>query len=209
MKSTYKNAFLQIITFLEELENKKGMKYYLVGGILVNIYSDLRLTQDIDFVIDLFSSNLSIENYIDIVKNNDFKPFQDWDSTQILAKETDIIQFLDKNETIRYDNYIIVKETYNKFKKMGPIGMKRRVREKLFGIECWISSKEDFILSKLVFGGWQDYCDALGCWLRFKDELDKSYLREFSEKLKITREYDLLISGIKDPDEFFTKLNGY
>ena len=88
-------------------------------------------------------------------------------------------------------------------------GLKRRVREKIFGIKCGVTSKEDFILSKLVNGGWQDYTDALGCWLRFQDELDKEYLGLFSEELEVQREYTLLKSGIDDPDEFFNKLYKY
>ena len=69
-----------------------------------------------------------------------------------------------------------------------------------------MTSKEDFILSKLVFGGWQDYSDALGCWLRFKDELDKEYLELKSKDLEIIQEYALIKSGIDDPDEFFEQL---
>jgi hypothetical protein len=99
-----------------------------------------------------------------------------------------------------------VKFSGNKYKKMGPIGLKRRVREKIFEIECWVASKEDFILSKLVFGGWQDYTDALGCWLRFQDELDQEYLGLTSKKLEIQREYILLKSGIDDPDDFFEEI---
>ena len=119
-----------------------------------------------------------------------------------------MIQFLDKNDTVRYDNHILVKIENNRYKKMGPIGLKKRVRESIFGIECWVTSKEDFILSKLVFGGWQDYTDALGCWLRFQDELDWDYLELISEELEIRREYTLLKSGIDDPDDFFNKLKG-
>ena len=63
-------------------------------------------------------------------------------------------------------------------------------------------------LSKLVFGGWQDYTDTLGCWLRFQEELDKAYLEKISKKLGIQQEYSLLKSGIDDPDEFFNALNG-
>ncbi len=37
MESTYKQAFLQIINFLEGLEKSNDFKYYLVGGILVNL----------------------------------------------------------------------------------------------------------------------------------------------------------------------------
>ena len=51
----------------------------------------------------------------------------------------------------------------NRYKQIGPIALKRRVRIDLSDKECWVTSKEDFILSKLVFGGWQDYSDALGC----------------------------------------------
>ncbi len=128
---------------------------------------------------------------------------QDWKKTLILARETNIIQFLDKSDTVRYDNHIVVKFSSNKYKKVGPIGLKKRVRERLFGIEYWITSKEDSILSKLVFGGWQDYTDALGCWLRFQNDLDKDYLEVVSKQLDIEQEYSLLKSRIDDPDDFF------
>lgn len=206
MESTYKQAFLQIINFLENLEENKDFAYYLVGGILVNIYSDFRITRDIDIVIDLQSSNLSLPNYISLLEKNYFHPLQDWGTTLILARETNIVQFLDKSDTVRYDNHLVIKFSNNKYKKMGPIGLKRRIRERIFDIECWVTSKEDFILSKLVFGGWQDYTDALGCWLRFQDELDKDYLSLTSKGLEIQREYALLKSGIDDPDEFFEQL---
>ena len=206
MESTYKQAFLQVINFLEDLEENKDFAYYLVGGILVNIYSDFRITRDIDIVIDLKSTGIILSDYISLLEKNNFHPLQDWGTTLILARETNIIQFLDKNDTVRYDNHIIVKSSNNKYKKMGPIGLKKRVREKVFGIECWVASKEVFILSKLIFGSWQDYTDALGCWLRFEDELDKKYLELISKELEIQREYALLKSGIDDPDDFFEQL---
>ncbi len=206
MESTYKKAFLQVIDFLERLEKDKGVKYYLVGGILVNIYSDFRITRDIDIAIDLESSDITLEDYISLLERNNFHAFQDWRTTLVLARETNIIQFLDKSDTVRYDNHIVVKFSNNKYKKMGSIGLKKRVREKIFGINCWVTSKEDFILSKLVFGGWQDYSDALGCWLRFQNELDKDYLELNSNQLDIQKEYALLGSGIDDPDEYFNKL---
>ena len=209
MESTYKQAFLQIIDFLEELEKKYDFAYYLVGGILVNLYSDFRITRDIDIVVDLKSTGITLPNYISLLEKNNFHPLQDWKTSLILAKETDIIQFLDKNDMVRYDNHIIVKSPINKYKKMGPIGLKSRVREKIFGIECWVTSKENFILSKLVFGGWQDYTDALGCWLRFQDDLDKEYLELISKELEVRREYALLKSGIDDPDEFFKALKNH
>lgn len=207
MESSYKNALKQMISFLEKLEEKKYLKYYLVGGILANLYSDFRITLDIDVVIDLNLNNINLSEYINLMKKNDFNPIQDWNSTLILAKESKIIQILDKNEIIKFDLHIIDKYSIDKYKRVGIIALKNRLRKKLFGIECWIQSKEDFIISKLVFGGWQDYADALGCWLRFREELDIQYLEEISNKLNIKKEWNLLQSGIDDPDDFFEALN--
>ncbi len=163
MEFGYKEAFSQIIDFLEKIEKEHGIKYYLVGGILVSLYSDTRTTHDIDFVVDIYAVNHSIETYIELLKKNNFFPYQDWISTAILAKDTHLLQYLDKHERIKYDNYIIIRQSKNRYKQIGPIALKRRVRIDLSGKECWVTSKEDFILSKLVFGGWQDYSDALGC----------------------------------------------
>ncbi|MEE9379490.1 MAG: hypothetical protein V3V33_15800 [Candidatus Lokiarchaeia archaeon] len=113
---------------------------------------------------------------------------------------------MDKQQVIKFDNYIIDQKSLSKYKKIGPLGLKRRHRINFAGIECWVASKEDYILSKLVFGGWQDYSDALGCWLRFQNDLDKDYLEINSNQLDIHKEYVLLRSGIDDPDEFFNKL---
>jgi len=206
MESTYKRAFQQIINFLEDLEKNREFTYYLVGGILVNIYSDFRITRDIDVVIDLKPNNIDLANYISLLEKYEFNPLQDWKTTLIIAKETNIIQFLDKSDTVRYDNHIILKSSRNKYQKLGQVGLKRRIRQTIFGIECWVTSKEDFILSKLVFGGWQDYSDALGCWLRFQEDLDKDYLETTSIELDIKREFAVLKSGIDDPDEFFEHL---
>ena len=209
MEVIYKNAFIQLINFLEKMEKDKGIKYYLVGGLLTSIYSETRFTQDIDFVVDIISVNINLETYILSLQDNDFFPIQDWNTTTILARETNIIQYLDKQERIKLDNYIIDKFNKSKYKRIGPIALKRRIRVEFDDIKCWATSKEDFILSKLVFGGWQDYSDALGCWMRFNDLLDLLYMDRTSKKLGIQKEYELLKSGIDDPDDYFKQINGY
>ena len=70
MESTYKQAFIQIINFLEDLEENRDFAYYLVGGILVNIYSDFRITRDIDIVIDIQSPNITLSDYISQLERN-------------------------------------------------------------------------------------------------------------------------------------------
>ena len=39
--------------------------------------------------------------------------------------------------------------------------------------------------------------------------MDLEYLEKTSKMLGIYREYELLKSGIDDPDEYFEKINGY
>jgi len=207
MENSFENAFFQIVEFLEMLERELNIKYYLVGGILASLYSETRTTMDIDFVVDVYSANYNIDSYIQLLKENDFYPFQDWENTAILAKNTKLLQYLDKQERIKFDNYILIQKSESKYKKIGPLALKRRVRLRFLGKECWATSKEDYILSKLVFGGWQDFSDALGCWMRFSKTLDIPYLLETSKILSVQKEYNILISGIEDPDEYFEKLD--
>ena len=209
MKNIIPKALEQLISTLEDIEKKYGIKYYLVGGILVNIYSIFRITQDIDFVVDIHSQRIDIKQYISILKGYFFIPIQDWHQAESLAQETQIIQYFDQNERVKFDNYILDRVSQSKYKRIGPIALKRRVRDKIFNIDCWVASKEDFIISKLVFGGWQDYSDALACWMRFSSDLDVKYMEEFSKELGIKKELNLLKSGIEDPDEYFKKLNNY
>ncbi len=209
MNEILPSALKQIINFLEKLEKENFINYYLVGGILVNIYSVFRITQDIDFVVDLISNEMNIESYILQLQKFEFSPLQDWKTTISLAKQSKIIQFFDKQDVVKFDNYIIDKIDRNKYKRIGPIALKRRLREKLFNIECWVVSKEDFIISKLVYGGWQDYTDALGCWMRFSETLDVPYMEKVGKNLEIKRELDLLMSGIDDPDDYFKQIYGY
>ncbi len=209
MEIKYESAFKQLITFLEKIENKYGIKYYLVGGILTSLYSDLRTTQDIDFVVDIYAVNYNIESYILLLKQNEFYAFQDWETTAKLARETKLIQYLDKQESIKLDNYIIDEQAKNKYKRIGIIGLKRRVRISFLDIDCWATSKEDFIISKLIYGGWQDYSDALGCWMRFTEKLDLSYMNKISIELGVQKELELLKSGIDDPDDFFKQINDF
>ena len=209
MEIRYELAFKQLIDFLEKIEQEYSIKYYLVGAVLTSLYSELRSTQDIDFVVDIYSVNHSIESYISLLRQNDFYPHQDWETTARLARETNLLQYLDKQENIKFDNYILDRKSKDKYNRIGLIALKRRVRVFFSEIECWAISKEDFIISKLVYGGWQDYTDALGCWMRFNDSLDVSYMIKTSKELGIQKELELLKSGIDDPDDYFNQIKGY
>ncbi len=117
MEVVYENAFKEIITFLEKIELEKGIKYYLVGGILSSLYTEIRTTKDIDFVVDLFSVNCSINSYVSLLQEHNFRAFQDWQTAISLAKQNKIIQFLDSQDKIKFDNYLVDAIDPNKYKK--------------------------------------------------------------------------------------------
>ncbi|MBA7562276.1 hypothetical protein ES708_03926 [subsurface metagenome] len=45
--------------------------------------------------------------------------------------------------------------------------------------------------------------------MRFNDVLDILYMNKISKELGIQKEYELLKSGIDDPDDYFKQINGY
>jgi hypothetical protein len=61
MRGILQGALEQLINSLETLEGSHGIKYYLVGGILGNLYTIFRITQDIDFVVDIESQDIDYQ----------------------------------------------------------------------------------------------------------------------------------------------------
>jgi hypothetical protein len=68
-----------------------GIKYYLVGRILGNLYAVFKTTRDIDLVIDFEFSKITFKNFIPLLKDYNFFPFQDWNSTILSANENKLI----------------------------------------------------------------------------------------------------------------------
>ncbi|MFO8018711.1 MAG: hypothetical protein R6U96_08760 [Promethearchaeia archaeon] len=57
---------------IEMYKLRDQLKFYLVGGLLANIHTVFRTTQDIDFIIDLQSKDIEFENYIVLLKKHNF-----------------------------------------------------------------------------------------------------------------------------------------
>nr|MDO8086016.1 hypothetical protein [Candidatus Sigynarchaeum springense] len=93
-------------------------------------------------------------------------------------------------------------QSENIYKRIGILALPHRVRKKFLGIECWVQSKEDFIIAKLVYAGIQDYKDALSCWLKYKDEIDIAYLTETAENLRVLEYLKALQRGESAEDVF-------
>ena len=77
--------------------------------------------------------------------------------------------------------------------------MKRRAPATLFGEPAWISTAEDVILHKLVWNrispSDRQLGDIAGIMAVQGDALDKNYLRQWAQELKLSGELERVLSG--------------
>jgi hypothetical protein len=204
MLNPFLQAFSEVITLFEQIENEFGFKYILVGGVLTPIYAESRQTLDIDIVAQLQISEENQKHLIDILEKHQFYPIISWEDTFFEWKTSKYIQFLDKTESIKID--LSIMEPSNKersvYEIMKKLSFENRKRISIQNIDCWATSKEDFILSKLVYGGYQDYKDALACWIRYASDLDKTYLEENARNLQVEQEFHYLVEKVTASEVF-------
>ncbi len=162
----------------------------IVGGALTPLYAQSRMTQDIDVVLQLSMTELSKNELIQQLVDRGFRPFTNWTDTFHDWPKISMATLLDPTQKIKIDLYLITATTRTSdvYKRISILSLPRRVRKSFLGTECWIQSREDFIIAKLVYGGIQDYKDALACWMKFGDSLDVDYLRATTGELGV-RDY--------------------
>lgn len=74
---------------------------------MVNIYTVFRTTQDIDFAVDIESEGIMVEEYVSYLKEGNFNPLQDWKTAIEFAKKNKMLQYFNKSNYVKFDNYLI------------------------------------------------------------------------------------------------------
>ncbi|MHA1731520.1 MAG: hypothetical protein ACTSU5_06235 [Promethearchaeota archaeon] len=199
------DAFTRGVNFFEGLEDEGVLEYIVVGGTLTPIYAQPRQTQDIDFVIQIDLEGPSLAILRNGLERAGFKPFSTWEAAFLDVSTAFFTNFLDPGGLVKVDlTFVPVNlAPASVYQKLGPVEMANRERVSLYGVECWAQSKEDFIISKLVFGGVQDYNDALACYLRFRQELDLSRVEAVLSDLGVGKRQWKAIVDNKQVDEVF------
>lgn len=195
MDAFFLGALRDLISALESLENQYGFRYFVVGGALVPFYAEMRQTSDIDIVVHLTFSSEKRNQLLDELIGQRFQPFTNWNDTFIEWPKPSMITFLDPRGVIKIDMHLVEvgSKPVNRYEKLGVLALARRVRLDYIGISFWAQGKEDFIVAKLVYGGYQDYKDALACWIRFQNELDVPYLKETTHSLGVDELFDAIM----------------
>jgi len=176
----------------------------IVGGALVPFYAEMRQTSDIDLVIQLSLTGKTKNALIEQLAANQFVPFTTWNDTFLEWPSQTFVTFLDTRSMIKIDMNLLenIEQSMNKYKQIGILAMKRRVQIDYLGIPCWVQTKEDFIIAKLVYEGYQDYRDALACWIRFEEEMDVAYLKSTSKTLRVADLLDTIMEKKPVEDVF-------
>lgn len=146
---------------LFKLLNEKKVKYLVVGGLALVLHGIIRLTADIDLMVDLTKDNLA--KLFDVMKSLDFVPkmpvkmedFADQDIRKTWAKEKSMVMFSLINKK---DDYKIIDIfTENPIEFNGAYSRKQIKRAE--GVDVDVISFDDLIQIKKLSARAQDLED--------------------------------------------------
>lgn len=168
----------KVVSTLEELE----IPYMLSGSIVLNAYTIPRMTRDIDIVIHLQSAN--IDAFVKAFEQ-DFYCYRPSIEEEVQRKG--MFNLIDNQSSYKVD-FIVRKEEEYRLAEF-----ERRYKTDVLGMDAYVVSLEDLILSKLI---WiqelqsdkqkEDIKNLLA-----NPDADADYLKTWIEKLKLNT-FDLL-----------------
>jgi hypothetical protein len=174
--------------------NRSGVTYYLTGSMASNYWGIPRTTHDLDFVIQLPASAVA-----KIVSA--FTPDFYIEEAAVRAAYQPPHQFnaIDTRSALKVDFWLPKPEPFDR--EM----LRRRVHVTLFGEPAWIATAEDVILHKLVWNRLspsdRQLGDAAGVMAVQAAALDKNYLKQWAQELKLTGDLEKLLSGEIKPKQ--------
>ena len=174
--------------------NRTGVIYYLTGSMASNYWGIPRTTHDLDFVIQLPPS--AVPNIVQAFSGDYYL-----DEAAVRAAYQPPHQFnaIDTRSALKVDFWLPKPEPFDR--EM----LRRRVAVTLFGEPAWIATAEDVLLHKLLWNrispSDRQLGDAAGVVAVQADALDKNYLRQWAQALRVTGELERLLSGEIKPKQ--------
>ena len=158
-----------------ELEVRE-IEYMISGSLAMTVYTRPRMTRDIDVVIQLNSSD--IDSFLEIFQSNFYfhRP-----SIEEEVKRKGMFNVIDHDSGYKIDFIVRKNDIYRKTE------FDRKQRGNLMGVQAWVVSLEDLIISKLIWI--QDYqfgqqIEDINQLLE-NEKLDKKYLNYWCLQLQL------------------------
>src|SRR4029077_8434850 len=172
--------------------NRTGISYYLTGSMASNYWGIPRTTHDLDFVVQLPMSAVPriLQEF-----SGDF--YIEEAAVRAVYQPPHQFNAIDTRSALKVDFWLPKPEPFDR--EM----MRRRVLGTLFGEQAWISTAEDLILHKLVWillsPSERQLGDAAGVVAVQGGALDRTYLKQWAQELKVGNQLERLLSGELKP----------
>ena len=167
---------LELLKNITEALDREKIPYMVSGSVAMMRYAVSRTTRDIDVVIDLQLAD--IQRFTKIFEHG-FYIHEG--AIREAIWQTGMFNVIDDKSGFKIDFIVKKNSEYRQ------IEYNRRKRVLFFDFEIWIVSVEDLIISKLIWI--QDFQSDKQMEdienLLFNNEIDKNYLMEWVNKLKI------------------------
>lgn len=131
------NIFEKALNRITDILNEEEIDYMIVGGFAVSYHNRARTTNDIDIVLQIYPRHIK-----SLLKH--FPEWQDFeDAFMDNVRKGMLFNITDFQTGIRYDFMTYQDSDYNW------TAFERRREIEFLGIKCFISAKEDLVISKL------------------------------------------------------------
>ena len=170
--------------------NDAGIGYMFSGSLGSSIHGQPRATNDADIVIApnetqlyTFVQSLGKDYYVSL------------DAVRNALKHNSMFNIIDIRDSWKADFIICKKRIFSSEE------FQRRQKVKMMGLDVWVVSPEDAILSKLEWAkntaSRQQFQDALGVVITQGDRLDRDYLHKWAKELQVESSLEQLLKQAK------------
>lgn len=170
--------------------NDAGIAYMLSGSIGSSFYGQPRATNDIDVVIA--PTETQLHTFAESLGEDYYVSFE---AVREALKNNSMFNVIDVQTSWKADLLIRKKRPFSLEE------FQRRQIANVMGLDVWILSPEDVILSKLEWAkntkSDQQFRDALGVATVQWDRLDQDYLNKWAKKLQVESSLKQLLEQAK------------
>jgi hypothetical protein len=167
---------LDVLRIIGERLEASGVPFMLTGSFALAYYGKPRMTRDLDFVVALLDRDVPklVEAF-----SADF--YIDEDAARSAVRSQRMFNLMHLGSAIKVDLIVRKDSEYRQ------VEFARREAVELAGVHTWITSREDLILSKLVWArDSQSEMQMRDVRTLLDDSVDWTYLRHWAPKLDVT-----------------------
>ena len=169
---------LDVLRVVSERLEAARIEYMLTGSYALAYYTTPRMTRDLDLVVALSERDVTS---VSAIFSADF--YVDEDDVRSAVQSERMFNLMHLESGIKLD--FIVRKT----SEYRQVEFARRQRVALAGVSLWIASREDLILSKLLWG--KDSASELqkrDVRSLIDSSVDRAYIEQWAERLGVAAE---------------------